>query len=396
MSIQRVPWLRAMSPRDTDEPNRTATPLELFFDLVFVVAVAAASVELHHGLAEGHVDALLGFTMAFVAIWWAWMNFTWFASAYDCDDVVYRLLVFLIMTGLLTMAAGVRDLFEDGQSPLAVWGYVLMRMAMVALWLRAARSDPGHRRTCLTYAAGITLVQAGWVARLLVDDGAALVATFFLGMALELLVPVVAERHGLTPFHPHHIAERYGLFTIIVLGEVILSTVTALEGTLAHPGGDLLMLIAGALLLVFSLWWMYFKRDHAELFASDLRHALLAGYGHLLVFGSVAAVGAALAAAVDVVGHHGHTTARFVGLALAVPVAAYVLVLSGIHARLAGGTSMTVAVVVAVLVLVVPLLGLSMGVTVLLTGLALAGAVVQHVLGGRPESETPGKTPTPA
>jgi low temperature requirement protein LtrA len=396
VSIQRVPLLRAMAPRDTHEPNRTATPLELFFDLVFVVAVAAASVQLHHGLAEGHVEALLGFVMSFLAIWWAWMNFTWFASAYDCDDVVYRLLAFLIMTGLLTMAAGVRDLFEDGQSPLAVWGYVLMRMAMVALWLRAARSDPGHRRTCLTYAVGITLVQAGWVARLLVDDGAALVATFFLGMALELLVPVVAERHGQTPFHPQHISERYGLFTIIVLGEVILSTVTALEGTLAHPGGELLMLIGGALLLVFSLWWLYFKREHAELFDSALRHALLAGYGHLLVLGSVAAAGAALAAAVDVVGHHGHATARFVGLALAVPVAVYVLVLSGIHARLAGGASMTVSVVVAVLVLVVPLLGLSMGPTVLLVGLVLAGAVVQHVLGGSPESETRGKTTAPA
>jgi low temperature requirement protein LtrA len=318
--------------------------------------------------------------MAFLAIWWAWMNFTWFASAYDCDDVGYRLLAFVIMTGLLTMAAGVRDLFQDGQSSLAVWGYVVMRMAMVALWLRAARGDPAHRRTCLTYAAGITLVQVGWVARLLVDGEVAVLATFFLGMALELLVPVVAERHGQTPFHPHHIAERYGLFTIIVLGEVILSTVTALEGTLAHPAPDLLLLIGGALLLVFSLWWMYFKRDHAELFGSQLRHAIAAGYGHLLVFGSVAAVGAALAAAVDVVGHHAHASPRFVGVALAVPVAVYVLVLSAIHARLAGSASMTVAVVVAVLALVVPLLGLPMGLTVLLIGLVLAGAVVQHVL----------------
>ena len=72
-----------MTARDTAEPHRVASPLELLFDLVFVVAVASAPAQLHHGLSEGHLDALGGYAMAFLAIWWAWMNFTWFASAYD-------------------------------------------------------------------------------------------------------------------------------------------------------------------------------------------------------------------------------------------------------------------------------------------------------------------------
>lgn len=381
MSINRVPVLKQMRARDTDEPHRVATPLELFFDLVFVVAIAAGAAELHHGLAEGHLEALLGFTMVFLATWWAWMNFSWFASAYECDDVVYRLLVFLIMTGSLGMAAGVHDMFEDGQSALLVGGYCLMRLAMVALWLRAAAGHPERRRTCLTYAVGIGLVQVFWVARLLVTDEQAVVATFFLGMALELLVPWVAERHGRTPFHPHHIAERYSLFTIIVLGEVILSVVMALEGAFGHPTSDLTMLVAGALLVVFSMWWLYFKREHADLFHSERQSVVfLIGYGHILVFAAVAATGAGLAAAVDVVVHHAHASTTFVGLAVAVPVAAYGVVLAGMHAADDGSAAtLAPAVLTALVVLVVPLLGLSTGLTVLLVGLALAAAVAHHV-----------------
>ena len=81
-----------MQPRDSDEEHRAATPLELFFDLCFVVAVAQAAGSLHHALAEDHLaQALVGYPMVFFAIWWAWMNFTWFSSAYDTDDVAYRL-----------------------------------------------------------------------------------------------------------------------------------------------------------------------------------------------------------------------------------------------------------------------------------------------------------------
>ena len=95
-----------MQPRDPHETHRVATPLELFFDLVFVVAIASAAAGWHHGLAEGHLGDLVGFLMVFFAIWWAWMNYTWFASSYDCDDVIYRLLTFTIMAGSLMLAAG--------------------------------------------------------------------------------------------------------------------------------------------------------------------------------------------------------------------------------------------------------------------------------------------------
>ena len=155
-----------MTARAPHESHRVATPLELFFDLVFVVAIARAAAGLHHAIAADHAAVgVAGVVMVFFAIWWAWMNFTWFASAYDCDDVPYRLATFVQITGALIFASGVAGMFEDLRPNIAtVGGYVVMRLALVAQWLRAARSDPGHRRTALRYAVGVSLVQAAWVA----------------------------------------------------------------------------------------------------------------------------------------------------------------------------------------------------------------------------------------
>ena len=94
--------------RDPDEEHRASTPLELFVDLTFVVAVAQAAASLHHELVEGHVgDGVVGFAMAFFGVWWAWMNFTWFASAHDANDVPYRLLTLVQIAGALVYAAAV-------------------------------------------------------------------------------------------------------------------------------------------------------------------------------------------------------------------------------------------------------------------------------------------------
>src|SRR5919199_835509 len=91
----------------------------------------------------------------FFAIWWAWMNFTWFASAYDTDDVAYRLTTLVQISGALILAAGVPDAMDGSDFAVITAGYVVMRLAMVSQWLRAARADPPHRRSSLRFAAGI-------------------------------------------------------------------------------------------------------------------------------------------------------------------------------------------------------------------------------------------------
>ncbi|HEX6150339.1 low temperature requirement protein A [Nocardioides sp.] len=389
MAISPVPWSVPMGPRDTEEPHRAATPLELFFDLVFVVAIASAAGSLHHGLAEGHLEAIVYFCLVFFAVWWAWVGYTWFTSAYDSGDVIFRVLSLVIMAGSLLLAAGVPDLFADGQSALVVAGYSVMRLAMVSLWLRAAHGHPEGRRTAMTYAIGIAAVQALWLARLAIEDGrTVLLSTFLLLALLEVAVPYVAERAGRTPYHPEHIAERYGLFTIIVLGEVVLAAVVAVQGALGDEHGrDLVPLVVGGILLVFSMWWMYFKRDHAPLFAAR-RTVWRAAYAHAVGFATVAATGAGLAVAVDVTTHHAHATETVAVWSVAVPVGLYTVVLGVLHwlgdhdTRLALPAFVTAAAVLVVAALGLTL-GLAIGVVVLLIGLVLALAVAQHVVASR-------------
>ena len=105
--------IRPMPPRNPQQAHRAATPLELLFDLVSVIAIAVAATGLHHAVAEAHaVDGILKFVAAFFAIWWAWMSFTWFASAYDNDAALYRLLTMVIMFGALIMATGNKPFFD--------------------------------------------------------------------------------------------------------------------------------------------------------------------------------------------------------------------------------------------------------------------------------------------
>src|SRR6478752_1321764 len=141
-----------MTGRDPDERHRASTPLELLFDLTFVVAVAQAGTQLHHALAAGHAGhAVAGYVLVFFGIWWSWMNFSWFASAYDTDDVPYRLLTLLQMAGVLVYAAGIHETFQSGSFAVATIGYVIMRVAMVLQWARAAHGDPEHAHAAWRY-----------------------------------------------------------------------------------------------------------------------------------------------------------------------------------------------------------------------------------------------------
>ena len=327
-------WHRPMVARPTDEEHRSATVLELFFDLCFVVAVAQAASALHHEIAEDHVgDGVVGYATVFFAIWWAWMNFTWFASAYDTDDVPYRLTTLVQIAGALILAAGVPEAMDGGNFAAITVGYVVMRLAMVTQWARAARADPAHRRSALRFAAGITAVQVGWVLRLLLPVGLGQ-AGFLLLVAAELAVPIWAERAAPTTWHPRHIAERYGLFTLIVLGECVLASTLAIESALEEDAAlaDLATTAAGGLLTVFGMWWLYFAKESAQ-FLTSLRAGIVWGYGHYLVFGSAAAVGAGLAVNVDSLTHHAAIGPRAAAAAFTIPVALFLVAVWALQLR---------------------------------------------------------------
>ncbi|MEW1790329.1 low temperature requirement protein A [Streptomyces albidoflavus] len=327
--------LLPMVARRRDEEHRVATPLELLFDLCFVVAVGQAGAELVSAFAEERIGpGLLNYAMVFFAVWWAWMNFTWFASAYDNDDVLYRVTTLVQIAGVLVLAAGVRHAFE-AEDYLVVWvGYVIMRVALTSQWFRAARASRGpERRTALRYGCGVLACQAGWVALLFTPAGQR--PWVFLALAAcELSVPYWAERSAMTPWHPHHIAERYGLFTIIVLGESISAATIAVKSAVDEHDAltELLPLAGGGLLIVFSAWWIYFAVPvHAGLTTS--RRAFLWGYGHYVVLASVAGIGAGIEIAVEDVVDQAPISSLGAAATATVPTAIYLVSVWALHVR---------------------------------------------------------------
>lgn len=379
---------RQMNGRDPDERHRASTPLELLFDLCFVVAVAQAAAQLSHGLVEGHAGPrLLGYAAVFFAIWWAWVNFTWFASAYDCDDVAYRLLTLLQIAGVLVLAAGVPAALDSFDFTVTAIGYVIMRVAMIAQWLRAAHGHPAGRSAALRYAIGIGLCQIGWVVRFVLPGVWAAIG-FALLVVAELAVPVWAESRGSpTSWHPGHINERYGLFTLIVLGETVAAATVAVQSGISAHGlsGSLLLVALGGLLLVFGVWWSYFKHDAASgLRSSSLRSALLWGYSHYGVFAAIAALGAGLEVVAVATEHSTEISSVAAALCVAVPTAVYLLIAGPLQAQLDPvGTLKQRYVVVAAAGMLLIAVGaglLTLPLAVLLMGVLLAALVALGVI----------------
>jgi low temperature requirement protein LtrA len=379
----RLRW--ALPPRDPGEEHRASTPLELLFDLCFVVAVGQAAARLHLSIGEDHLwHGLLGYASVFFAVWWAWMNFSWFGSAYDQDDVLYRLLTLVQMAGVLVLATGVDAAFDEKDFTRVTIGYVVMRVAMVVQWLRASRGDQLRRVIALRYAGGLAVVQVGWVARLALPTTAAEMAFPVLVLA-ELAVPLIAERAGpMTPWHPEHIAERYGEFTLIVLGESVLATMLAAKEL--PLSWETTAAGVGSLLLLFSVWWAYFDPPGRTQMALNERTTWLWGYGHLPIFAAVAALGSGLSVAAEVLGRQVHLSDVGAAYAVAVPVSVFLLVLTELHSRIAEGFTLRLrswlkalgTLVVAALAWWWPL-----GWVVLLMGLYQALGLADHALAGR-------------
>jgi low temperature requirement protein LtrA len=388
-----------MAGRDPHEPHRVATPLELLFDLTFVIAFGVAASEFAHALVTGHAGAgLAGFLFATFSVCWAWINFSWFASAYDTDDWVYRLTTMLQMVGVLVLALGIPQVFasivggEHVNNRALVAGYVVMRVAMVIQWLRAAKQDPDRRSACLTYACTITVAQFGWIAIAIADTSLGVTFVLFaLMIGIELTGPLLAEkRMGGTPWHAHHIVERNGLLTIIALGEGVVGTVASLSAVVAAQGWtvDAVLVAVAGTGLTFGMWWVYFVVPAADLLHAHRERSFGYGYLHIVVFGSIVATGAGLHAAADYIEHRSAMNSVAAVLAVAIPVGVYVGAVFGTYLMLTrawdGFYASVVLVTIAVLGAAVLLAsaGVSMPVCLLVVMAAPAAVVAGYELLG--------------
>ena len=339
-----------MVGRDPSEEGRAGSSLEIFYDLVFVVAFSVASTQLAHYLVDGHYrTAIIGYVfMTFAAIW-AWLGFAWFASAFDTDDWLFRLLVLIQMIGVAIIAIGIPELFasiDAGHHPamtVPVIGYIVMRVGMVAQWLRAAAGSAEHRRTCLTYAGATLIAQVGWVivavSPLNLRD-TLLAAGVLVG--IEFFAPWYAEsRVAATPWNPSHIAERYATLTVVTLGEGVVGTVALLQALIERTGWGAQTAVLGlaAMGVTFAMWWLYFAMPGGETLRERPERAFAFGYGSIPLLMACAAVGAGLHVVALWTEHEAHISDFAVVACLAVPVAVFslgVILMNGYLTR--GGT----------------------------------------------------------
>jgi low temperature requirement protein LtrA len=324
-----------MGGRDPNEEHRVATPLELLFDLTFATCFSFAASQFAAALAEGrYAAAALGFGFASFAICWAWINFSWFSSAYDTDDWLFRIATMVQMIGVLVLAIGLPPMFasiERGQrldNSVMVLGYVIMRVALVSQWLRAAKQDPAGRRACVTYAMTISVAQIGWVALIFARlSGVGAIVPFTILALIEFAGPALAERKdGGTPWHAHHIVERHSLFAIIALGEGVVGTVAALSAVVEQQGWTLDAALVGSAGtgITFGMWWIYYMVPSAEILDRHRGRAFVWGYVQMLIVTAIVATGAGLHVAAYFIEHRTVIGPLATVLSVAAPVAVYI------------------------------------------------------------------------
>ncbi|HEX4820561.1 MAG TPA: low temperature requirement protein A [Acidimicrobiales bacterium] len=225
------------------------SPLELFFDLVFVLAITQCSALMAHdptwrGLAHGLV--VLGL------LWWSWVGYAWLTSVVDPDDSSVRLVLFIAMAALLVCSLAVPHAFENLGVTFAI-AYGVVRAAHIALFVLASRDDVGLRHSVV----GLAISTAFAVALLLVGSalhGDARLATWAAALAFDMAGPLFIDTSGWR-LVPGHFAERHGLIVIVALGESIVAI-----GVGAEAGIDAGIVVAAVLgvAVAGALWWMYF------------------------------------------------------------------------------------------------------------------------------------------
>jgi low temperature requirement protein LtrA len=239
--------------RSTGEAGRKVTWLELFFDLIFVAAVAQVAEPLRHDYSAAE---LARFAPLFTLIWWAWAGHSVFSTRFDTDDIVQRILTLVQMFVVAAMAANAKDALDSRSSAGFAAAYAAVRFVLVAQYFRARRV-PGARPLTTRYIGGHGIAAVLWLASALVPAP----GRFWIwagAFAIDLGTPWMALPHSVhVPPDAAHLPERFGLFTLILLGESIVAVMQGMESQSDWTPAAALSAFCG-MGISFVIWWWYF------------------------------------------------------------------------------------------------------------------------------------------
>ena len=274
------------------DEGRHATWLELFCDLVFVVAVSQLGRRLSSGVSA---DGYLQYVGLFLPVWWAWVGHTVYASRFDTDDVVHRAATFVLMLAAAAMAVFATSAYETAGRGFA-GAYVVARLVVVLLYVRAWRHVPEARTVARLYILGFSFGALCWAVSLLAEPPLRYLL-WATGISIDLLVPLVGGsvlRNR--PLDTSHMPERFGLFTLIVLGEMVLSVVAGASSLQWQPAAGVAAVLA--FVVAVGIWWPYFDFLERSPFDRSLGSGLTYIYAHLPLVVGIAGLGVGLGRAI--------------------------------------------------------------------------------------------------
>jgi low temperature requirement protein LtrA len=243
----------ALRVRSTGESGRKVTWLELFFDLIFVAAVSQVAAPLR---TDYTIAGLIRFAPLFVLIWWAWTGHTVFSTRFDSDDAVQRALTFLQIFAVAAMAANAKDALDSRSSAGFAAAYAVVRFVLVAQYVRARQVREAKQLTTI-YLIG----QGGAAVLWLVSALVPVPPRFWLwalAFAIDLGTPWAAVPHSTKiPPDASHLPERFGLFTLILLGEAVVAVMQGMESHDDWPPLAAVSAFVG-MGVCFVIWWVYF------------------------------------------------------------------------------------------------------------------------------------------
>ncbi len=280
--------------------ERHATWLELFFDLVFVVAIAELAHLLHDELTWSGIGS---FAALFVPVWWLWIDFSYYADQFDVDRGSYRVTMLGIMFGMIVLAITIPEALHGGSAAFASI-YTALRLVIIVLYIQAWRFVPQSRELTARYSISFSIAFVLWLISIFTPEPLRF-RLWTVALAVEISNgPITYATIRSVPAQVSHMDERFGLFVIIVLGEAILAVATGVAD--ANWQGEAALTALSGFIAAVSLWWMYFERADASVINQALRggrQALLRsyvyGYSLLLVFMGIVATGVGAQSAIE-------------------------------------------------------------------------------------------------
>jgi len=274
-----------------ESDTRKVTWLELFYDLAYVAVIA----KIVHHLPE-YTDYLSHYFMGliiFIPIWWCWAGHTYFANRFERNDTFQVIAVLAQLFAVTVLITSINPLF-NGHPQQFILGYFIIRLLLVVMYIREWKLNIENRTILKNLIVGFSLGSVVWISSLLFES-TIMYAMLALSILIEIIVLALNSKSlkAYATTHAEHLAERTGLFTIIMLGEVVVALVVFLEN--ATVTLENLVLSGTGFTILALMWWLYFRVSEPLIEDNPILDSQIHGYSNLLIFISIIVISTAIA-----------------------------------------------------------------------------------------------------